>query len=87
MRTTLTDLWQGNIHPTEERTENHKQEIELYAYLERHYNDLEKMLDEKGRAVLAKLKDCYTELSFCEGEDAFIQGFSLAVRLMTEAMA
>ncbi len=87
MKSTLTDLWLGNIYPAEEKTENHEQELELYGYIERHYESLEKMLDEKGREVLAKLKDCYSELSCCEGEDAFIQGFSLAVRLMTEAMA
>ena len=87
MKSTLSCLWRGEMHPIEERAENYEEEKELYALLERHYNDLGKLLDEKGVQVLEQLKHCYTEISFCECEDAFIRGFSLAVRLMTEAMA
>ena len=87
MKSTLTNLWLGNIHPTEERTKNHEQETELCSYIEKHYESLEKMLDEKGREILAQLKNCYCELSFCEGSDAFVQGFSLAVKILTEAMS
>ena len=86
MKSTLSDLWRGELHPIELKTENDEAEKELYAFVERHYNDLYKLLDEKGKLVLEKLKDCYTEISFYECEDSFVQGFSLAVKLMTEAM-
>ena len=86
MKSTLSDLWRGEVHPLENKNENYQKEAELYRYVERHYNDLQKLLDEEGRLVLEKLKDCYDELLFCQSEDAFVRGFSLAVKLMTEAI-
>lgn len=86
MKSTLIDLWHGNISPLSDGAVLDPNEKKLYEYLDRHYNDLEKLLDEKGRTILEKFRDCYTEILINDCDDAFVQGFSLAVKLMAESM-
>ena len=45
------------------------------------------MLTEQQNAILQKIKDNHTELMNLGERDAFCRGFSLAVRLMVEAMS
>ncbi|WP_399552971.1 DUF6809 family protein [uncultured Ruminococcus sp.] len=45
------------------------------------------MLTEQQNAILQKIKDNHTELMNLGERDAFVRGFSLAVRLMVEAMS
>lgn len=44
-------------------------------------------LTEQQNAILQKIKDNHTELMNLGERDAFCRGFSLAVRLMVEAMS
>jgi hypothetical protein len=39
-----------------------------------------------GRSTLSALDDCIYEMQSLIGEEAFINGFSLAVRIMSEAI-
>lgn len=87
MKPTISDLWNGNIHPIEEITENESEEREILSVIEEYYEKLSQKLDDSGKQMLYELRDKHTSLSFVENESTFIQGFSLAVKLMTEAMA
>ena len=52
-----------------------------------HEQELSAMLTERQNAILQKIKDNHTELMNLGERDAFCRGFSLAVRLMVEAMS
>lgn len=52
----------------------------------RHEQELSATLTEQQKAILEKIKDNHTELMSLGERDAFCKGFSLAVRLMIDAM-
>ncbi len=87
MKQTLKNLWYGNLSPQSNGHINAEEVKELTAYLEKHHSDIQKQLDGQGKESLKKLADCYDELLLLENENAFAQGFSLAVRLLAEVQA
>ena len=88
MKPTLSELWRGEIHPIEDKTEADDEEIrELNKKLEAYYTILWNKLDTDGKQVLDKLRTCHTEFSLTEAEFSFIKGFSLAVKMLTEAIS
>jgi len=85
MKSTLTDLWYGNLKPNH-HGHIHAAEIrQLTEYLDRHHQALAEKLDDAGKESLQKLEDCYDDLLTDECENAFAQGFALAVKLLVEA--
>ena len=85
--TTLENLYYGNIAPHEYEVE-HGSEYDVTAKLViRHEQELSATLTEQQKAILEKIKDNHTELMSLGERNAFCRGFSLAVRLLTEAMS
>ena len=85
--TTLENLYYGNIAPHEYEVVRGS-EYDITAKLViRHEQELSAMLTERQNAILQKIKDNHTELMNLGERDAFRRGFSLAVRLMVDAMS
>lgn len=84
MKNTIIDLWYGNINPNS--IEADEKEKEIIGFIERHYNNLNSQLDDSGKDILQRFADCYDELISTECEKAFTQGFSIAVKLMSESL-
>ena len=85
--TTLENLYYGNIAPHEYEVVRGS-EYDITAKLViRHEQELSATLTEQQNAILQKIKDNHTELMNLGERDAFVRGFSLAVRLMVEAMS
>ena len=85
--TTLENLYYGNIAPHEYEVE-HGSEYDVTAKLViRHEQELSATLKEQQKAILEKIKDNHTELMNLGERNAFVRGFSLAVRLMIDAMS
>lgn len=85
--TTLENLYYGNIAPHEYEVERGG-EFDITAKLViRHEQELSSTLTEQQKAMLEKIKDNHTELMSLGERDAFCRGFSLAVKLITEAMS
>ena len=84
--TTLENLYYGNIAPHEYEVVRGS-EYDITAKLViRHEQELSDTLTEQQNVILKKIKDNHTELMNLGERDAFRRGFSLAVRLMVEAM-
>ena len=85
--TTLENLYYGNI-ASHEYEIVHGSEYDITAKLViRHEQELSATLTEKQNSIFQKIKDNHTELMTLGERDAFCRGFSLAVRLMVEAMS
>ena len=85
--TTLENLYYGNIAPHEYEVVRGS-EYDITAKLViRHEQELSATLTEQQNAILQKIKDNHTELMNLGERDAFCRGFSLAVRLMVEAIS
>lgn len=84
--TTLEDLWYGNIRPTERSIQRGGKLDNLMKLLCQNEDDLMSGLSEKQKESFEKFKDCQSEIiDFLETE-AFISGFTLAVKIMVEVM-
>ncbi|MBQ5746317.1 MAG: hypothetical protein IIV81_00115 [Clostridia bacterium] len=86
MKRSLAELWNGEIHPCEDNFIRKEEEKELSSLIERNKEKLERLLNEEGKSTLSALDDCIYEMQSLIGEEAFINGFSLAVRIMSEAI-
>ena len=84
--TTLENLYYGNIAPHEYEVERGSEYDVTAKLVIRHEQELSATLTEQQKAVLEKIKDNHTELMSLGERDAFCRGFSLAVKLLTEAM-
>ena len=85
--TTLENLYYGNIAPHEyEVVRGSEYDISAKLVI-RHEQELSATLTEQQDTILQKIKDNHTELMNLGERDAFVRGFSLAVRLMVEAMS
>ena len=85
--TTLENLYYGNIAPHEYEV-GRGSEYDITAKLViRHEQELSATLTEQQNTILQKIIDNYTELINLGERDAFCRGFSLAVKLMVEAMS
>ena len=85
--TTLENLYYGNIAPHEYEVERGSEYDVTAKLVIRHEQELSSTLTEQQNAILEKIKDNHTELMSLGERNAFCRGFSLAVRLLTEAMS
>ena len=83
---TLIELWNGNVCPLSDGSENSQETEKLLEYLGKHNKDIYEKLDEEGRESFEKFKDCYDELLSSGCEKAFVKGFSLASKIISEAL-
>ena len=86
MRTTLEDLYYGNISPHERCIKRGTRVDKLVKLICRNEEELESSLTEKQKETFGKFKDCTNELSSITEGEAFSAGFILATRLMAEVM-
>ena len=85
MKDILKELWNGELALWSEKWERENEARELVGLLERHKAELENELSVKGKTSLEKYKDCHDELQSMGCEEAFINGFSLGVRIVAAA--
>ena len=84
--TTLEDLYYGNIGPHERYIKRGTRVDKLVKLICKNEEELNSGLTEKQKETFEKLKDCEAELHGMNEREAFISGFKLAARIMTEVL-
>ena len=87
MLSTLTELWNGNIVPCAFCGAFDPENEELIALRTRNQADLEAGLSTSQKTVFQKYRDCVEEYEIRIKEKAFAEGFSLAAKLLIEALS
>ena len=85
--TALEDLWYGNMRPTERTIRRGSDLDNLLKLLCQNEDDLMRGLSEKQKETFEKFKDCQSEITDCLETEAFISGFTIAIKFMVEVMA
>ena len=85
--TTLENLYYGNIAPYDYEVPRGSEYYVTAQLVVRHENELFTTLTEQQKEILQKIKDNHTNLLCLSERDAFCRGFSLAVKLIKEAMS
>lgn len=87
MRTTIEKLWNGNIASAENCGVGNPEIENLVILMERHKELLDQELGQRQKRVFEEYVDCAEEYVCLISKCAFRDGFSLASRLMTEALS
>ena len=86
MRSTLEDLFYGNIVPNERQITANSELQRMVKRAAECERALAELLDEKGRHALTALTSAQQEINSITAIENFIMGFRLSVRLITECM-
>ena len=87
MQSAIEAMWSGNIAVSENCGVG-KPEIEkLVCLIERNQNALENTMGQEQKILLEKYISNADELQYLLTRNAFCDGFSLACKLMTEALS
>ncbi len=87
MKETIRDLWYGNLTPFE-NCEKGKEELEkLVRLIARNEESLNSGLEEGQKEFFEKYRDCVEEYNSKLQENAFYEGLSLGIKIMTLALS
>ena len=86
MRTTLEDLYYGNITPGAQQITPNSELKRATDRVTRFESQLTERLDEDGQTVLAKLIEAQDEINSITTLENFILGFRLGAMMMAECM-
>ena len=86
MRTTLEDLYYGNIIPNEQQMTPGSELKRAVNRVAKYENQLTEQLEKTEQETLTKLIRSQYEINSITATENFILGFRLGVRLMAECM-
>ena len=86
MRTTLENLYYGNITPGAQQITPNSELKRATDRVTRFESQLAERLDEDGQTILAKLIESQDEINNITALENFILGFRLGARMMAECM-
>lgn len=86
MTHTIEALWNGEISPCDQCGVHDPQTNELFVSMGKHRDHLSESLNEEQRSVFEQYIDCSEDYLLRLMKHAFSDGFSLASRLLTEAL-
>ena len=86
MKGTIEELWHGNIIPQEDSRTNSPEMKELFDYIARHHEDLEKSFSDEQKEIFEKFHDCWSEYASLAEEAIFAYAFKLGANLMLETL-
>lgn len=87
MQNIITELWNGHLSPMDKSGADDPEIQDLVRLIERNYDKLDEILDEKGKKTLDNFAHCHQEYTDIALEHAFFDGFSVACRLLTAALS
>lgn len=87
MKSIFENLWNGNIVPNKECGKNDSELHQIAALIEKNGMALDDVLSEQQKQLLKNYMTCHDEYYYLMCIHAFRDGFSLACRLLTEALA
>ena len=86
MKQTLEELWNGDVAPWDQCGNDDPQIRELIKLQARNREELRRQLNDTQKAVLEKYIDVTEEYVYRMAGQAFCDGFSLASKLLAEAL-
>lgn len=86
MKTTIQELWRGNIIPQTDSRNNSREMKELMEYMARHHDDLLKTMTDEQKEIFEKFDDCWSEYSSLAEEAIFAYAFKLGMQIAIESL-
>ena len=86
MKSTLEELWRGNVNPQEDSRNNTPEMKKLMEYMARHHDNLLKVLTEEQRDIFERFDDCWSEYASLAEEAIFVYAFRLGAQMMLDIL-
>lgn len=86
MENFIKKLYWGEIRPWEKHIDDDHSQAKLLKQIVDAEDELIRYLSEDGRRCLEKYQDCHSELQSAVELDRFVEGFTLGVRMMIDAV-
>jgi len=84
MKQTLSEIWRNIGVYSKEVSAQSEEEKELLKALSKHRTEINKKINDLD--LLDQLESCYNGILDIECENAFIKGFSMATKMIYEAL-
>ena len=86
MKSTLEELWHGNVNPQENSRNNTPEMKKLIEYMARHHDDLLKSMTEEQKDIFERFDDCWSEYASLAEEAIFVYAFRLGASMMLDIL-
>lgn len=84
MNKLISQLWYGNLRPSDNLSNAEIKKLELL--MEKNLEKLSSHLSSKSAEIFSTYNECVNEYVLEISEQAFLEGFSIGVKMMVEAM-
>ena len=87
MRSTLEELWHGNISPETDSRTNTPEMKRLMEYMARHHDNLMTTMTDEQKDIFERFDDCWSEYASLAEKSIFVYAFRLGARIAIDVLA
>ncbi len=87
MRSTLEELWHGNISPETDSRTNTPEMKRLMEYMARHHDSLMETMTDEQKDVFERFDDCWSEYASVAEKSIFVYAFRLGATIAIDVLA
>ena len=87
MRSTLEELWHGNISPETDSRTNTPEMKRLMEYMARHHDDLMTPMTDEQKDIFERFDDCWSEYAILAEKSIFVYAFRLRANIAIDILS
>ena len=86
IRSTLEELWHGNISPETDSRSNTPEMKRLMEYMARHHDTLMTTMTDEQKDIFERFDDCWSEYASLAEDAIFVYAFRLGAQMTLDAL-
>ena len=87
MRSTLEELWHGNISPETDSRTNTPEMKRLMEYMARHHDNLMTTMTDEQKDIFERFDDCWSEYASLAEKSIFVYAFRLGANIAIDILS
>ena len=87
MRSTLEELWHGNISPETDSRTNTPEMKRLMEYMARHHDNLITTMTDEQKDIFEQFNDCWSEYASLAEKSIFVYAFRLGANIAIDILS
>ena len=87
MKSTLEELWYGNISPETDSRTNTPEMKRLMEYMARHHDNLLNSMTDEQKDIFERFDDCWSEYAGLAEKSIFVSAFRLGANIAIDILS
>ena len=87
MRSTLEELWHGNISPETDSRTNTPEMKRLMEYMARHHDTLITTMTDEQKDIFERFDDCWSKYASLSEKSIFVYAFQLGANIAIDILS